>query len=253
MRVWRAGAFGVAARRPARAAAVRPRDAAAALSRADVVAARGVGRRNGDGARAGQRMGAGCMSIRFMSVMVDKGGLKVDDKLVRLVERDIAPGTGVDPEHFWAAFGKLVLEEAPRCAAACLLQTYSAVAAGDAMRVPAVQEPGAAGHARRTAAQDRRLPHPASGEHLRGWTAACCALPLALDVARVAHTPCMLQAPWLSQQRARPRPNMPADQRLGNGRSPFSWTSTRSSWATLATWCLRARPLRSRRAMWTLK
>jgi hypothetical protein len=114
MRVWRAGAFGVAARRPARAAAVRPRDAAAALSRADVVAARGVGRRNGDGARAGQRMGAGCMSIRFMSVMVDKGGLKVDDKLVRLVERDIAPGTGVDPEHFWAAFGKLVLEEAPR-------------------------------------------------------------------------------------------------------------------------------------------
>jgi len=64
--------------------------------------------------QAGQWMGAGRMSIRFMSVMVDKGGLKVDDKLVRLVERDIAPGTGVDPEHFWAAFGKLVLEEAPR-------------------------------------------------------------------------------------------------------------------------------------------
>ena len=66
--------------------------------------------------QAGQWMGAGRMSIRFMSVMVDKGGLKVDDKLVRLVERDIAPGTGVDPEQFWAAFGKLVLEEAPRYA-----------------------------------------------------------------------------------------------------------------------------------------
>jgi hypothetical protein len=62
-----------------------------------------------------QRRSARGQLIRCMSAMVNKGGLKVDDKLVRLVERDIAPGTGVDPEHFWTAFGRLVLENAPRC------------------------------------------------------------------------------------------------------------------------------------------
>ena len=46
--------------------------------------------------------------------MVDKGGLKVDERLVKLVQNDIAPGTGVDPEAFWAGFSKLVLENAPR-------------------------------------------------------------------------------------------------------------------------------------------
>ena len=64
--------------------------------------------------RAGQWVGAGHMSIRFMSVMVNKGGLKVDSKLVRLVERDIAPGTGVDPEQFWSGFAKIVAESAPK-------------------------------------------------------------------------------------------------------------------------------------------
>jgi hypothetical protein len=63
----------------------------------------------------GQRSSARGQLIRCMSAMVDKGGLKVDDKLVRLVECDIAPGTGVDLEHFWSAFGRLVLENAPRC------------------------------------------------------------------------------------------------------------------------------------------
>ena len=46
--------------------------------------------------------------------MVDKGGLKVDERLVKLVQNDIAPGTGVDPEAFWDGFSKLVLENAPR-------------------------------------------------------------------------------------------------------------------------------------------
>ena len=64
--------------------------------------------------RAGQWMGAGRMSIRFMSIMIDKGGLKVDDRLVKLIKDDIAPGTGVDPEHFWSAFGKMVKENAPK-------------------------------------------------------------------------------------------------------------------------------------------
>ena len=59
--------------------------------------------------------------LRFMSSMndrppclIEKGGLRVDDRLIKLVRDDIAPGTGVDPEHFWGAFGKLVLENAPR-------------------------------------------------------------------------------------------------------------------------------------------
>ena len=46
--------------------------------------------------------------------MIDKGGLKVDECLVDLVQNNIAPGTGVDPEAFWAGFGKLVVENAPR-------------------------------------------------------------------------------------------------------------------------------------------
>ena len=64
--------------------------------------------------RAGQWHGVGHISIRFMSIMVDKGGLKVDERLVKLVKDEIAPGTGVDPEHFWSGFSKLVLENAPR-------------------------------------------------------------------------------------------------------------------------------------------
>ena len=46
-------------------------------------------------------------------MMLDKGGLKVDQRLAELVEKEIAPGTGVEPEHFWKAFGKIVIENAP--------------------------------------------------------------------------------------------------------------------------------------------
>ena len=60
------------------------------------------------------RAGHGSMTQRFMSVMIDKGGLKVDSRLVKVVKEDIAPGTGIDPEHFWSAFGKIVLENAPK-------------------------------------------------------------------------------------------------------------------------------------------
>jgi malate synthase len=31
-----------------------------------------------------------------------------------LVNDEIAPGTGIDPEHFWSTFGKIVLENAQR-------------------------------------------------------------------------------------------------------------------------------------------
>ena len=47
-------------------------------------------------------------------MMVVKGGIKVDQRLTQLVEKEIAPGTGVDPEQFWQAFGKIVIENAPR-------------------------------------------------------------------------------------------------------------------------------------------
>ena len=48
-----------------------------------------------------------------MSVTVDKGGLKVDARLINLVKDEIAPGTGVDPDHFWSGLGKIVIENAP--------------------------------------------------------------------------------------------------------------------------------------------
>ena len=54
------------------------------------------------------------ISAQVTSVMITKGGLKVDERLVNLVENNIAPGTGVHPEVFWAGFGKLVLEHAAR-------------------------------------------------------------------------------------------------------------------------------------------
>ena len=47
------------------------------------------------------------------SSMQDKGGLKIDDRILRVVNNEIAPGTGIDPEHFWASFGKLVLKNTP--------------------------------------------------------------------------------------------------------------------------------------------
>ena len=53
-------------------------------------------------------------TLRFLSATVDKGGLKVDQRLVTLVKDEIAPGTGIDPEHFWSTFGKIVLENAKR-------------------------------------------------------------------------------------------------------------------------------------------
>ena len=41
-------------------------------------------------------------------------GLKIDDKLYRLVRDEIAPGTGVDPEAFWRALGAIVKDLAPK-------------------------------------------------------------------------------------------------------------------------------------------
>ena len=45
---------------------------------------------------------------------IDVGGLRVAKPLYDLVKNEIAPGTGVDPDGFWTAFGEIVRDLAPR-------------------------------------------------------------------------------------------------------------------------------------------
>ena len=45
---------------------------------------------------------------------IDVGGLRVAKPLYDLVKEEIAPGTGVDPDRFWTAFGEIVRELTPR-------------------------------------------------------------------------------------------------------------------------------------------
>ena len=49
-----------------------------------------------------------------MTARVSIGGLKVAQALYELVEQEIAPGTGIDPDEFWHAFGQIVHDLAPR-------------------------------------------------------------------------------------------------------------------------------------------
>ncbi len=42
------------------------------------------------------------------------GGLKVDESLYRLVQDEIAPGTGVDADAFWASLGQIVRDLGPK-------------------------------------------------------------------------------------------------------------------------------------------
>jgi len=49
-----------------------------------------------------------------MSSRIEIGGLKVDKDLAKLVEDEIAPGTGVDTQKFWAALGGIVKDLGPR-------------------------------------------------------------------------------------------------------------------------------------------
>jgi malate synthase len=49
-----------------------------------------------------------------MANRISVGGLKVDEVLYRLVRNEIAPGTGVDADGFWASLGKLVKELGPK-------------------------------------------------------------------------------------------------------------------------------------------
>jgi malate synthase len=45
---------------------------------------------------------------------VQTGGLKVHSRLYDLVRDEIAPGTGIDPDAFWASFGAIVRDLGPR-------------------------------------------------------------------------------------------------------------------------------------------
>jgi malate synthase len=49
-----------------------------------------------------------------MTNFVDKGGLKVNEALYDLVRDEIAPDTGVEPDGFWQALGKIVRDLGPR-------------------------------------------------------------------------------------------------------------------------------------------
>jgi malate synthase len=52
-----------------------------------------------------------------MMTMIDKAGLKVADTLVRFVEEDVLPGTGIAADAFWAGMASVYEHFAPRNAA----------------------------------------------------------------------------------------------------------------------------------------
>jgi malate synthase len=49
-----------------------------------------------------------------MTQSIEIAGLKIDRELYALVRDEIAPGTGVDPESFWTALGKIVRDLEPK-------------------------------------------------------------------------------------------------------------------------------------------
>ena len=49
-----------------------------------------------------------------MANRIEVGQLKIDEGLYRLVQDDIAPGTGVDAEAFWTSLGEIVADLAPK-------------------------------------------------------------------------------------------------------------------------------------------
>src|SRR5438128_2149521 len=48
-----------------------------------------------------------------MANFVEMGGLKINEELYHLVRNEIAPGTGVEPDDFWRALGKIVHDLGP--------------------------------------------------------------------------------------------------------------------------------------------
>jgi len=51
--------------------------------------------------------------MRGMKGMIEKSGLRIHPVIYDLVEKEIAPGTGVDTERFWRGLGGIVADLAP--------------------------------------------------------------------------------------------------------------------------------------------
>ena len=49
-----------------------------------------------------------------MAKRVEIGGLKIDERLYRLVRDEIAPGTGVKADGFWKSLGQIVRDLGPK-------------------------------------------------------------------------------------------------------------------------------------------
>ena len=49
-----------------------------------------------------------------MSARITQAGLSIADEIYRLVNDEIAPGTGVDPAAFWKSFAAIVSDLAPK-------------------------------------------------------------------------------------------------------------------------------------------
>jgi malate synthase len=52
--------------------------------------------------------------LKSMTTRIQKGGLQIAEELFNLVENDIAPGTGVDTDHFWTEFEAILNDLAPK-------------------------------------------------------------------------------------------------------------------------------------------
>jgi malate synthase len=52
-----------------------------------------------------------------MADMIDKAGIRIADELVRFIEDQVLPGTGLDPEAFWSGFSAVFARFAPENAA----------------------------------------------------------------------------------------------------------------------------------------
>ena len=66
---------------------------------------------------------------RSLPELVERSDLHVAPELASFLEEEALPGTGVDPEDFWAGFSALVHEFGPRNAA--LLRAARGTAGGD--------------------------------------------------------------------------------------------------------------------------
>ena len=49
-----------------------------------------------------------------MDPTIEHAGLRIDASLYRFVTEEVAPGTGVEPEHFWKSLADILEELIPR-------------------------------------------------------------------------------------------------------------------------------------------